>query len=268
MLQLRTFASVFILAGLATATACADSRPATPDEATLLVEALQKTAADMSRWAYTESRLMRDEKGKVKRDEVVRYDPSKPYAEQWTPISTNGKPPTPKELERARKRGEAAQKRDEKRELGTQPDNRVSLGEVIEPQKALIVTADAPANILVYQIPLRQAGNNRFPPEKFEVLARIDRDTRALQRIDVRLRDSFRVKLIAKVKSGDATLEFGTVDPKHAPTLTAVRGDAQISILFVSVGGELEIKRTELKHVKPFNERFDVQIGTLKAIDF
>jgi hypothetical protein len=267
MLQLRVIASVFTLACVATATA-ADSRPATPEEATLLVEALQKTAADMQRWAYTESRLMRDDKGKVKRDEVVRYDPSKPYAEQWTPISNNGKPPSQKELERARKRGEAAQKRDEKRELGVQPDNHISLGEAIEPQKARIIAADTPADVLVYEIPLRKTGNDRFPPEKFEVLARIDRATRTLQRIDVRLRDSFRVKLIAKVKSGDATLEFATIDPKHPPTLTGVRGDAQISILFVSVGGELEIKRTDLKHVKPFNERFDVQIGTLKAIDF
>jgi hypothetical protein len=30
----------------------------------------------------------------------------------------------------------------------------------------------------------------------------------------------------------------------------------------------MELKRTELKHVKPFDERFEVQIGTLKAIDF
>jgi hypothetical protein len=36
----------------------------------------------------------------------------------------------------------------------------------------------------------------------------------------------------------------------------------------VSLSGSLELKRTELKHVKPFDERFDVQIGTLKAIDF
>jgi len=30
----------------------------------------------------------------------------------------------------------------------------------------------------------------------------------------------------------------------------------------------MELKRTDLRHVKLFDERFDVQIGTLKAIDF
>jgi hypothetical protein len=100
------------------------------------------------------------------------------------------------------------------------------------------------------------------------VLARIERASAALENISVRLRESFRSKLILKVKSGDGTLDFERVDPKYPPTLTAIRGDASASIIFVSVGGELELKRTALKHVKPFNERFDVQIGTLKAIDF
>ena len=84
----------------------------------------------------------------------------------------------------------------------------------------------------------------------------------------MRLRGSFRAKLIVKVKSGEGTLDFAVINPKYPPTLTAISGDASASVFFISVGGELELKRTELKHVKPFDERFEVQIGTLKAIDF
>jgi hypothetical protein len=84
----------------------------------------------------------------------------------------------------------------------------------------------------------------------------------------VRLRGSFRAKLIVKVKSGEGTMQFGAVNPKYPPTLLSVSGDASASVLFVSVGGEVDLKRTELKHVKPFDERFDVQIGPMKAIDF
>lgn len=241
------------------------ARPATPDEISLLLTSLERTAQDMGRWAYTESRSVRDEKGKVKNEAVVRYDPSKPYAEQWTPISINGKPPTAKELEKHRKRGLAAEKRDEKRERG-QTEERRTLGEVIEPGKATIV-AETPTH-LSFEIPLRKMSNSPFPPEKFEVQARLRREGGALEAITVRLRESFRAKLILKVKSGDATLDFGVIDPKYPPTLTAVRGDASASVLFVSVGGEVDVKRTELKHVKPFAERFDVQIGTLKALDF
>lgn len=136
----------------------------------------------------------------------------------------------------------------------------------MDPRSARVVSDDG--TLLVFEIPLKKDGNDRFPPEKFEVLARIDRGTRGLENIAVRLRESFRSKLILKVKSGGGTLDFARVDAKHPPTLTAIRGDASASLLFMSVGGELELKRTDLKHVKPFNDRFDVQIGTMKAIDF
>lgn len=264
MLQ-RVLFTAFWLCLPAFAAEPAKSRPATPDEVTFLLTVLQRTANDMGRWAYTESRTVKDEKGKVKNESVVRYDPSKPYAEQWTPISIGGKPPSAKEIEKHRKRGLAAEKRDEKRERG-QTDERKSLGEVIEPEKATIVAETT--THLTFEIPLRKVANSPFPPEKFEVQARVRREPGALENISVRLRDSFRAKLIVKIKSGDASLDFTAIDPKHPPTLTAVRGDAQASVLFVSIGGEVEVTRTELKHVKPFNERFDIQIGTLKAIDF
>jgi hypothetical protein len=243
----------------------APSRAATAAEASLLMDALQKTAGDLGRWAYTETRVIRDEKGKVKSEAVIRCDPSKPYGEQWQPLSINGQPPTAKDREKYRKQGERAQKRDERTERG-QPDSRRTLGELIDPRTARVVRDDGAR--IIFEIPLRKDGNDRFPPEKFEVLARVERSSGALENIAVRLRESFRSKLILKVKSGDGTLDFERVDAKHPPTLTAIRGDASASILFVSVGGELELKRTALKHVKPFNERFDVQIGTLKAIDF
>jgi hypothetical protein len=238
------------------------TRAATEGEVALLTQALQKTADDLTHWAYTESRVLRDENGKLKKQEVVRFDPSKPYAEQWTPVSVNGKPPAEKDREKYRKQGERSGR------LAENPssDRRLTLGEVIEPNRARVVSANE--RQLVFEIPLRKDRNNRFPPEKFEVLARISRETSAVENIAVRLRESFRVKLVAKIKSGEGTLDFAAVDPKFAPTLTAIRGDASVSIFFISVGGEFELKRTELKHVKPYAERFEVQIGTLKAIDF
>lgn len=39
-------------------------------------------------------------------------------------------------------------------------------------------------------------------------------------------------------------------------------------MLFVPVGGRMEIRRTDFKRVTPYDERFQVQIGPLKAIDF
>jgi hypothetical protein len=256
------FSACLALGATGLAPSAAAVRAATGDEQVLVTEALEKTARDLRRWAYTESRIIRDEKGRVKNETVLRYDPSKPYAEQWTPLSINQKPPTPRDLEKYKKMGLRAQKAAEQPES----DRRKSLGELIELRNSRVVSETAEQ--LVFEVPLKKDGNDRFPPEKFEVLVRINKPERVLEQIAVRLRGSFRAKLIVKVKSGEGTMQFGAVNPKYPPTLLSVSGDASASVLFVSVGGEVDLKRTELKHVKPFDERFDVQIGPMKAIDF
>ena len=237
-------------------------RAAIATELEKLSASLEKTAADLRRWAYTESQVFKDEKGRVKTDVVVRHDPSKPYPEQYVPLLVNGKPPTAKDIEKYRKQGERARKRIE----NPSSDRRKSLGEVLDLRTASVVSESE--QTIVFEVPLKKEGNDRFPPEKFQVLMRLHRTTFALENIAVRLRGSFRSKLIVKVKSGEGTLDFAVINPKYPPTLTAISGDASASVFFISVGGELELKRTELKHVKPFDERFEVQIGTLKAIDF
>ena len=269
MLLFRPALIVFLMGGCSALTAApaaaplpATARRATAAELEMVGTALEKTAQDLRRWAYTESRVVRDEKGKIKSDVVIRYDPSKPYPEHWTPITINGKPPRSGDFQKYRRQGEKAQRRDESGDTS----GRKSLGESIDLQTAFV--AGETPEALIFEVPLKKDGNDRFPPEKFQVLVRVGRTTRALENIAVKLRGSFRSKLIVKVKSGEGTLEFAAVNPKYPPTLTEISGDASASIFFVSVGGELELKRTEHKHVKPFDERFEVQIGTLKAIDF
>ncbi len=277
----RRFVATFILlilsAALLTAGARAEvvarpagsspARAATPDELSLLSDVLHKTAGDFHRWAYTEHRVIRDEKGRVKSEVVLRHDPSKPYPEQWTPIKVDGKEPSDREKAKYRRRGE---KGGPSSQFSTtpEPDNRRrrSLGELIELSKSTIAT-ETPTH-LVFEVPLLKAGNERFPPEKFQVHARVKKEGALLENIAVQLRDSFRSKLVVKVKSAGGSLDFAPVDPKYPATLVRIEGEAVASVLFVSIGGSLVLTRTDLKHVKPFDERFDVQIGTLKAIDF
>ena len=244
------------------------SRAATADEVAMLGDLLQKTAQDMRRWAYTEHQVFRDHKGQVKYDHLLRFDPSQPYAEQWTPIKIDGREPTERDRAKYRKRGEQGAPPGPKDgvQVGGRKSRRVSLGEVIDVPRASI--AAETSTHWVFEIPLRKDGNDRFPPEKFQVHARVRKDGTALETIAVRLRESFRAKLVVKVKSGEGTIDFASVDPKYPPTMVRIVGDASASILFVNVGGSLEVTRTELRHVKPFDERFEVQIGTLKAIDF
>jgi hypothetical protein len=248
--------------------AALNPRAATGDELAQLNTLLHKVADDYKRWAYTESRVLHDEKGRLKSDLLLRYDPSKPYAEQWTPLSVNGKPPSERELKKYREMGEKQAPPDLARPVTPDPKNRrrPSLGEVLDLPRSSVAAESA--THLLFEIALLKFGNERFPPEKFQVLARVRKDGWALENISVKLRESFRSKLIVKVKSGEGSLDFTQIDPKHPPALVALNGDASASVLFVSIGGALAMHRTELKHVKPYDERFDVQIGTLKAIDF
>ena len=249
------------------ALAAAGARAATTGELTMLNDVLHQTAADYFRWAYTEHRVMRDSKGRVKSDTLLRHDPSQPYAEQWVPLKIDGHEPTERDRAKYRRRGEKSAQPEGAVAAAPNPDNRRrrSLGELIEVMKSSIVSESA--THLVFEIPLLKAGNERFPPEKFLVLARVRKDGNRLENVSVRLRESFRSKVVVKVKSGEGSLDFTVVDPKYPATLTGIEGNAVASLLFVNVGGSMELKRTELRHVKPFDERFEVQIGTLKAID-
>jgi hypothetical protein len=236
-------------------------RQATVEELAFLRDSLERTARDIPRWACTQTMIQRDNKGRVKSEAVVRYDPSRPYPEQWTPILINGKPPGDRDFRKYRRWGERARRREEQPE-----NNRYSLGEVMNLGDARVAAMEP--RHLVFEIPLRKDRNDRFPPEKFEVLARLARDTGAIENISVQLRSSFRTKLVVKVKAGEGTLNFGVVAPDRPPTLVDLRGDASASVFFVNVGGEYELKRGEFKYVKPYYERFEVQIGPMKAIDF
>lgn len=242
------------------------ARAATSAEIGMLNDVLHKTADDYRRWAYTEHRVMRDDKGRVKSEIVLRFDPSKPYAEQWTPLKINGKEPSEREREKYRRRGEKGAPSESAFAAPKDDPRRRSLGELIDVGRSSIAS-ETPTHF-VFEVPLIKAGNERFPPEKFLVLTRVRKEGPLLENIAVRLRESFRSKLVVKVKSGEGSLDFAPVDPKYPPALVGIEGDAVASVLFVSVGGSLDLKRTDLKHVKPFDERFDVQIGSLKAIDF
>lgn len=239
------------------------ARVATWTELAFLNDSLYKVAEGLSRWAYTEHRVMRDGKGRVKSEQIVSFDPSKPYPEQWTPVQIGGKPPSERDVAKYRRKGEDS---DPEKISTSSRRSQPSLGEVLDVGRSFM--ASETETHWVFEIPLLKFGNERFPPEKFQVQARLKKDGALLENLSVLLRDSFRAKLIVKVKSGDASLDFAQIDPKHPPTLVSISGDADWSILFIGGGAAIELKRTDLRRVKPYGERFEVKIGTLKAIDF
>jgi len=265
------FALLFAFAGFATA---ADPPPAAEAGVPpLLLDALGRVARNFDRWAYTETRVATDEHGVPKAESVFRFDPSKPYAEQYRPLKIDGKPPTDHQLKDYRRRGEKRGEKFAKQEAeGRTPGAelpRFGIGgstAAIDLEHA-VVASETPASV-TYEVPLRNDGHGTLPVEKFQLFARVNRSSHAFENVALRVRSAFRVKLIVKVKSGEASIDFATVDPQHDPVPVEMAGDATATILFMTFGGSFDLKRTDFQRVKPYSERFGVKIGPLKALDF
>jgi hypothetical protein len=240
--------------------------PLGADTPTLLRDALVKVAQDKGRWAFTESEKMRNGQNKVVDSTVLRFDPSKPYAEQYVPLEIQGHAPTRADLEKYRQRGIQRGRGLEKAEAAGKPTPGRTLGDVVDLSRATVATED-PATV-TFEVPLRADNNERFPPDKFQVLVRVNKEQRALEHVSVHLRAPIRYALVLKVKSGEVAAEFAHVDAKHNPAMISVRGGGAASVLFVSVTRTGEMIRSDFKHVLPYDQRFNVEIGPTKALDF
>lgn len=232
----------------------------------LLEQALQKVAADFDRWAYTQTLIERDGKGKVIRETVVRFDPSKPFAEQFTPLRVDGAEPDDGDRRKFRRRGERREKEIENAGRdGKNPSTR-TLGELMEIDQATVVAEDDAS--VTYEVPLKKDGNKRLPPDKFRVTARVGKKSQSFETIVAELRGSLREKVVVKIKSGAGRIDFATVNENHAPTITAIQGGGRASVLLVPIGRDYDLKRDDFERVKPYSNRFGVEIGPLKSIDF
>lgn len=256
---MRLFLSVLFSAVVLAAAVCANELESNPYDPLAgvhppLAGALRKFGKDAGRWAYTQTFAQFDREGKVKESWRARFDPSQHYDVQWTLLEKDGKVPSERQQKSFRK------------ERAKHAKNRKTLGELLLVQQAVV--AFESNRELVYEVPLKLEDESRFPPEKFQVFVTVDREAEVLKLIDVKLRENVRVVGVVNVKSGDARLEFASVQPEHGPALTAISAGGAASLLFITVGARAEAVRTEFKRVTPYDERFNVKIGPLKAIDF
>lgn len=261
-----------ILPAVGAAGAEAGSRPATAEETQLFKDALKNTRQDMERWAYTERGVMKASKGRQRGETVVRFDPSRPYAEQYTPLQVEGRPPTEKDLKKYRERGEKRGERLAKTAAAAgiaapaAPQLRIG-GSRLELNVDRPLVALEEAEAITYEVPV--AGRRKdIPVEKFQILVRVNRSTGLVENVRLHLRESFRLKLVAKVKAGEASMDFRVVDPQYGPLPVRLTGDFGLSFLFMPLNATFERTRTEWQRVKPYDERFQVKVGPLEVLDF
>jgi len=272
---MRLFLAALAWLGLSAGLRAADAgRAATADEIALFKDAIKNTEQDPDRWAYTESTVNQFSKERTKGETVVRVDPSKPYAEQFTPLKIDGKSPTEKQLKKYRERGEKRGEqlaRMEAAQTAADPGKPVP-APAKKKEKSLKLDTDHPQVVsddgvtILFQVPMIDHGTG-VPVDRIEVRVVVAKAARHIRHASLRVLESFRLKLIAKVKAGEASIDFTVVDPNYGPVMTAATGSFGASLLFVPVNGTFASTRTDWKRVKPYNERFGVKIGPLKALD-
>lgn len=273
------FGTRWLIAGVICLAAAAVSRAAA--EIPLQLErALVNFSREDNNWAYTETTVVRPKSAKDKEDvlTVVRVDPSKPYAEQYTPLLVEGRKPTAGELKDYRQKGE---KRAEDLDK-SQPRGRGGRGGAegegagMDELKAMLdvdnikVTAETESAI-TYHVPVRKEAKVQgvqLGKIEFEVRVTKEKEKPTVEHMEMHLRESMRVMLVANVKSADFAIDFKKVDPKYAPVMTRVKGAAKVSVLFVArLSPGVDQARTDFERVEPYDSRFKVQIGPLKILN-
>ena len=237
----------------------------------LLEQALVNSSREDNRWAYTETTVVRPKSAKEKEDvlTIVRFDPSKPYPEQYTPLLVEGKKPTASDLKEYRKKGEKRAEDLEKGEGGPGGRGRgdgAQLNALIDAEH-LTVVADTPTTV-TYRVPLRKGAKVQGAQvDKIEFEIRIAKADASIERMAMHLNESMRVMLVANVKSADFAVDFARVDPKYAPVMTRVKGQAKVSMLLLArFSPHIDLSRKDHERVVPYDDRFQVSIGPLNVL--
>ena len=249
------------------------------DASTLLTRAVEQYLANQEHWAYTESQRVVGLGGKAKGETIQQVDPSKPYVEQIKPVRIEGEPPTSGQIQEYRNRGEWLAKqryqdteRNEGKTDGPSLQSRVKIplgGQMAVPdlEHAAVISEDD--NSVTFGIPfLTQEGNHSPMFDRFAVTVRINKLRGDLEHFAIRQRDSFRVKLIAKIASFEEDAEFTLVDPRYPSVMTRDIQKATVSILFIKRVVTVDVQRTNLMHVKNYDERFGVKLGPIQILKF
>ena len=120
-----------------------------------------------------------------------------------------------------------------------------------------------------YQVPLLPDEETGFPTEKIRMVVNLDPTHETLQKMDARLTEAVRHKAVAKVKDLHLTIEFTRPLPdEEGVALIKLRGQAAASVLFFPVGGEVQLERKNFRRVTPYDDRFEVEVGTATTLDF
>jgi hypothetical protein len=232
--------------------------PLHADTPGLLAGAIQKLIADEDHWAFTQTTLRFDKSGKPEGGPTVeRYDPSKPVDEEWQLVLYSGHAPTELEAHIWRWQKEKAMRH----------HGEKTLGDVLDLDHATLAS-ETPVSA-TYLVPILKDASERFPADKLEVFMSVDKQLGALTSFSLRPKEPFRIGGVVKVESGDLEGRLDVVKDNTTPALVWWKGSGRLRILgLIPVGIGRQASYADFKRVTPYNSRFEVKIGDVKALNF
>jgi hypothetical protein len=271
---MRSMHRRFLLLALAAAqaTAWADALPA-GEPPQLLADAFMKLMENQGRWSYRENQALSGLPGRARGETEFQVDPSRAYAEQYQPIQVEGRSPSAGDLSDYRALGEkvARRRRREAEEPGARPGDRlrirVNFHEVTpDLGRATVVSQDAGS--VTYLVPLRTSAGGGTAYDTFQLTTRVSKARREFEHATILQRQSMRVALVVSVVDAEIDLDFAPVDPKYPSVITHIAQKATVGLMFLRRTVTFEMRRSGFRRVAPYDERFGVKVGPLRAIDF
>lgn len=236
----------------------------------LLDEAWMNYVQDIDHWAYTETTRAVDEKGRVSRETVTRYDPSKPYAEQFSILSHTGKVPIAKMQKWARQRGiDRGEKLERPGGVEHEAKPRIMInGRPMLADLEHAAISEETEQSITYLVALQAEGRKSPTEEHFRTFVTVSKSARAFERVLIQLPEPQQISLLVKLRKAGLSIDFATVDPRYTPTVTNLEDNIEMSAFLRKRSGGHQTRRSDFKRVKPYRERFGVNVGPAKVIEF
>jgi hypothetical protein len=209
------------------------------DSAPLLQSAVERWLGERDHWAFTQRAVEYNRDGTTY-ERLERYDPSLVGNARWKLLAIDGKSPTSEQ----RAAWEKKKFKKNRRRFDS------PLGEYFDFDRAKIVSEDS--KTVRFTVPLRNDKNWLFPTDKVDVAVAINKETRALEHLEAKVREPFRVLLgIARVTNGAIDLTFDDA-ADAAPTAAQPNGTARVSVF--RFGERVDFEWTDFKRVTPADE--------------
>jgi len=203
---------------------------------------------DFDRWA-TRRRAPRPTGWQGQGRDDHSFDPSKPYAEQFTPLKLNGELPTEKQLKSYRLRGENRGKRSRTTKRPARRRARRRTAHINgQNARSIFRTRHTRARRRrpSRSHPAQARREDVAPVEKFELLARVNKSGARLKtcrRLRTRSHEAHR-----ESPEGEGTSTSRSSIEIRAPAI-GIQGRGMVSVMFVKFGGNFDVKRTEFLRV-------------------